>query len=466
MPGSTSPQGQPDRFAALTPLAQWQLLESGFSELASPRLIRFVPALFIAAIPAVTFKPWGLAWLLAVAIGLAAGHPVAAAFDRRPANAERAPWLRRYRQVLAWQAACLGAGGFLTALLGALPACLLAATAIAFAVTEAGFDPFPSTATRQRMAILAAPLAAGAVLHAALLHGGPVFLAIAAAMIVWAAANALLAHATASRFEAITAALNKPPAAVLNGAVAESPGEQDFQKLLGRDQITGLPNRHSFMRLLALESERAALASSPLTLLVVDWIGHDEYAENHPESLVDSALTDLANCLRTTLRRRLDVLASLGKGKFALLLPSTDAFGGETVAKAVLAAVSPDEADEQPEDSQTAVKIGCATYRGKGSLAATDLLSFAEDALQNARKSMDRSIRHYDPIGKATRPPPFVGDRPKEDTRFLDAAQPLLLRSPPIVPKAIFPRKPMLVIENAADTQAQQEDMLQDQENP
>jgi diguanylate cyclase (GGDEF)-like protein len=466
MPGSTSPRGNADGFNALAPLAQWMLLESAYRELASPRATRFVPAIFLAAIPAVTGQLWGLAWLLAVMVGLAGGRPVAAAFDRRDANAERAPWVRRYCLVLVSQSACLGAGGLLAAVHGSLPACLLAATAIAFALTEAGVDPFPNEAIRLRIACLATPLAVGAALRAVLLQGGPSFVEMAAIVLVWAGGSTLLARAFASRLDVMAAALPQAPVPVLDSTVTASPGQQDFQRLLGRDQVTGLPNRHSFVRLLGLESERAVLASTPLTLLVVDWIGYAQDADRLPKALVESALNDLANCLRAVLRRRLDVLASLGNGKFALLLPATDAFGGDVVAKAALAAILPESNGGEAAESDGPIRIGCATYRGKGPLVATDLLEFADEALKNARNTQGHAIRHYDHTGKATRPPRFLGEQPKEETRYTDIVKPHLVRSDPTGQKAIFPHKPRLAIDATAAMQDQRAGVLQDQESP
>jgi len=466
MPGSISPRPSADGFTALAPLAQWMLLESAYKELAFPRPTRFVPALFVAAIPAVTGQFWALAWLLVVVTGLAAGRPAHAAFERRAANAERAPWVRRYRLLLVSQSACLSAGGLLAALHAPLPGCILAATAIAFKLTDIGLDPFLNDAVRVRSAILAAPLALGAVCRALMLHGGPGFLELAAIMAVWAAASTFLARGAGSRLDAMTAALHTPPVTVRNSAMAESPSEQDFQKLLGRDQTTGLPNRHSFVRLLALESERAVLASTPVTLLLVDWIGHEDYVAEHPQALVDAALNDLSNCLRTALRRRLDVLASLGNGKFALLLPATDAFGGDIVAKTALEAVSPQDAGEPAEIAQHPIRIGCATYRGKGELAATELLEFAEEALKNARNTQGRAIRHYDPTGKATRPPPFMGERPKEEKWQMETARPHVLRPEPTVQVAMSPFKARPAIAAPAPKQDQPAGVLQDEETP
>jgi diguanylate cyclase (GGDEF)-like protein len=426
MQRSTLPSSSEDSLTALAPSAQWMVLESGYKELASPSLTRVVPALFIAAIAPVTGQLWSLGWLLAVMMSQAAGRWAGAAFDRRSANAEPSPWVRHYRLTVASQAVCLGAGGLFAAAHDSLHACLFAATAIGFALTQAGAEPLPGAAAAPRLAILAGPMVMAAALRATLLHGGPGFLELAAVIVVWAAASALLARATASRLGAIAVALQEAPATVLDRVVPASPSDKDFQKLFGRDPLTALPNRHSFLRLLALESERAVLATAPVSLLVLDWIGYEEYHARQPQAAVDAALIELTNCIRTALRRRLDLLASLGNGRFALLLPATDAFGGEVVAKAALAAISPDDTGASEGACQSAVMIGCATYRGKGALAATELLEFAEEALRNARKTSGQSIRHYNPADKATRPPPFKGKRSKEDTLYSESAKPRL----------------------------------------
>jgi diguanylate cyclase (GGDEF)-like protein len=460
MLGSISPRDRADGLTALAPLAKWMLLESAYGELAAPLITRFVPAVFIAAIPALTGQLWALAWLLAVLAGFALGRPAAAAFERQAATAERDAWVRRYRLVAAAQSACLGAGGLLAALDGSMPACLLAAAAIGFALCDVGSDPFASDAAHPRIALLTAPLVLGAVWRATQPQGGAFFLYLAGGMLVWAAGSALLSRGTASRLDAITAAMHKMPAPVAHGLRAQTPADQDFRRLLGRDQITGLPNRHSFMRLLALESERAVLAAAPLTLLLVAWIGHEEHVDDHLRAAADAALGDLAKCLSSTLRRRLDVIASLGYGNFGLLLPATDAYGGDAVAKTVVAAILRDHFGDEAAPAESPVKIGCATYRGKGPLAENDLLEFAEEALRHVRATPNQCIRHYDPTGKATRPPPFKGKRPKEETRFSDSAKPPRLRARPAAPKPVGARARAAAIEAPAAAQAQPDGVL------
>ncbi len=481
MQKSTFPASGRDGFAGLAPLAQWMLLESAYRELASPNLTRIVPALFIAAMAAVTGHPWSLGWSVAVVMGLAAGRWAAAAFDRRAATAEFAPWLRHYRRTVALQAVCLGAGGFFAAVHESLPACLLAAAAIGFALSQAGAEPSPGAPAAPRLAILAGPMALGGALRATLLGGGPGFAELTGVIVVWAIASVLLARATAFRLGAISAAVREPPAAVLDRVVPATPSEKNFQALFGRDQVTNLPNRPSFLRLLALESERAVLASTPATLLMLAWVGYEDYAARQPPAAVDAALIELATCIRTALRRRLDLLASMGDGKFAVLLPATDAFGGEVVAQAALAAISPgdrstgagaeavsrnalgaipsDEADGETGTPQSPVVIGCATYGGKGTLAATALLEFAEEALRDACNAPEQPIRHYNPTGKATRPAPFKGTKPTEATPYSDATKPRTVRHEPTGQRQ-FPRINPTVKQNPAGA------ILEDQKTP
>ena len=504
MPRSTLPTSGADSFAALPPLAQWMMLESAFKELARPPLTLAVPALLIAAIPLVTGQVWSLGWLLALAAALAAGRRAAAAYDRHSVSTESLRWVRLYQLVVASQAACLGAGGLFATIHDPLPACLLAAAAIGFTLAEAAIEPLPGLVPGIHIAILAAPLALGAALRATLLHEGAGFLVLTAVTAIWAGGCVLLAQTNRLRLHTIALALREPASAVLDHAVPASPSEKDFQKLFGRDQLTGLPNRHSFLRLLALESERAVLASAPVTLLIVAWVGHAEYADDRPE--VGMALVDLANCLRTALRRQFDLLASLGNGKFALLLPATDAFGGQAVAKAALAAISPEEGSGQHavdmvagvnqtglkmtgpaeighEDASQAksraettgvqaapshspVVIGCATYSGKGTLAPTELLEYAEEAWRNARNTKGQTIRHYDPTGKATRPPPFKGKPPKDELRFSRTPRPSLAQPGAGTKEAIAANNPLLRIEASTVKQDQPAGVLQNQETP
>ncbi len=201
----------------------------------------------------------------------------------------------------------------------------------------------------------------------------------------------------------------------------------DFQQVMGRDEVTGLPNRHRFEYLLTRQSALASEFEMPLSVLVIDWPA----CRDDATQLRDQQLTAIATRLRASVNRKYDVLGSLGHGRIAVLLPFTDAPGADRVARNLIhasedalraaqhhqpqASFEPPEKpfgragsapDGEPGDIVTesapaapaptgnAVVIGHASYCGKGPLNAAALLEAAEQAATYA------SAEGADPIAR------------------------------------------------------------------
>jgi len=208
-------------------------------------------------------------------------------------------------------------------------------------------------------------------------------------------------------------------------AAAEAVPKVDFQKTLGRDQVTGLPNRPCFAHLAAAQSQLAARLETRLSLVVLGW---DEYEHAHNEAARDAALAVFAARLREKLQRAHDMLGSLGDGLFAVLLPFTDGVGGETVARrlrlllaappqpTVPIAAEPSQGGTQGPPTVPEVvgppfiaprfSVGVATYCGKGPLADDALLAVAERAVAFARMSDGERLVRYDVASAADRQAP------------------------------------------------------------
>ena len=215
----------------------------------------------------------------------------------------------------------------------------------------------------------------------------------------------------------------------------------DFQRALGRDQLTGLPNRPCFSFLLAGQAALAAQFETELSILVLDWAGYGSAGADREAR--DQRFAALASRLRGALQRKHDVLGSLGDGRLAAMLVFTDAAGADRVARNLQRAagdiLSTDAASPTPHhpmDSATPVKIfgqfstagdadlvlaeraepadmdaaldigilniGLATYCGKGRLDHDALLRAAEQAAVFASLNGGDHISRFEHDGRAT----------------------------------------------------------------
>lgn len=130
----------------------------------------------------------------------------------------------------------------------------------------------------------------------------------------------------------------------------------ELERLAATDPATGLPNRLSFMDDLTRALATAARYREPLTLLVVELADPDGDERAAGEALL-------------RLVRITDIVSRVAPGRFAIILPRTDATGGALVATRV-------EALEAHPST-----IGNVTFSGEPVVDAATLLARAEDAL-------------------------------------------------------------------------------------
>ena len=403
-----------------TPVAQWRLLEAAFGHQSSPRPADYGPIAGGLAAYGVSPQSWCLAWVLAALASLLVAQRVAAAFRERGAGEPALVWARRYDAMVTAQAALLGAGGFGAAAHADAAAAMPILLSLGCAAAQAGTGAVLAAPASRQAALLLGPLALGGMLA-----GSPAFFTLGLVAALQAAMGAALAQEGGARAlaaaEAAAALAHEP----LAGHTALPKAAADFQKLLGRDQATGLPNKHSFMHLLAQESARAFRAETALSLLLVAWDDHGAVASRLEAAAMDARIAGIARRMRGTLHRQQDILASLGGGRFAVVLPFTDAFGAKTVAENLQAALRAPvlDADGSEAGASVAISIGAATYCGKGLLPETQLLHFAEEALSAARRTGGDRITRYDPMIDALRPAAYAGAKPQAATPGLATAK-------------------------------------------
>jgi diguanylate cyclase (GGDEF)-like protein len=400
-------------------LAQWQLVEAAFGALRTPPVAIYAPVAGGLAAFGLFGQIWCLAWVVSALLATVLCQRAAVAFDGRTAALPPSHWARFFRGCLWAQAIVLGAGGAGAALSGNPAVALIIAFPLSFAAARGGATAALAGPARGQALLILAPLAI-----ASLTAGSPTFLALSALAALQAGMAAALAETSAGQAQAAAEAAAALAHEPVNGTVALPKAAADFQKLLGRDQTTGLPNKHSFMHLLAQESTRAYRAETALSLLLIAWDDYDAAAKSSNQEALDQLIAGIARRLRGTLHRQQDLLASLGGGRFAAVLPFTDAFGAKTVAENLQAALRTPmlEGDGQDNAATAAISIGAATYCGKGLLPEAQLLQYAEEALAAARKTGGDKITRYDPMVATLRPPPYAAPAPAAEQAAVNLA--------------------------------------------
>jgi diguanylate cyclase (GGDEF)-like protein len=165
------------------------------------------------------------------------------------------------------------------------------------------------------------------------------------------------------------------------------------------DFLTGATTRRQLEKALTQEWLRAHRSASPLAVLIADIEGFTAYNAEFGEEKGDSCLKAVADVLRAAARRPNDVLGRYAGGKFAVLLPDTDARGAGTVAQRAIAAVADLQILLSATGRHDRVKLsiggGCrdatrsTAWKDASGAVPNDLISAAEKALRGARRCGD-----------------------------------------------------------------------------
>ena len=205
------------------------------------------------------------------------------------------------------------------------------------------------------------------------------------------------------------------PVSVPAPAAPPAPSRPDFQQALGRDAVTGLPNRACFTYLLGRQCEMAGLLETRLCVLSVRWDGWARKAASLDQAARATSLANAAARLRGGMNRTYDVIGTLADGHFAVMLPFTDGAGANAVARNLQHLFSPAAAPGAAPDAppgqlclavdqaeaarvEGGLSIGVAAYGGKGKACELTLLQAAEEASEMAQlDGGDKIIRRDTP---------------------------------------------------------------------
>ncbi|RME32407.1 MAG: diguanylate cyclase [Gammaproteobacteria bacterium] len=171
-----------------------------------------------------------------------------------------------------------------------------------------------------------------------------------------------------------------------NRTLAEA--RDQLQTLADTDELTGLPNRRRFVRLLAIEWQRAQRRQHALGCLMIDIDHFKGYNDRYGHPAGDECLRQVARILRRGLYRPGDLIARYGGEEFVALLPETPAGGAREVAERLRRAV---EQAAIPHLGSPAgvvtLSIGVAAALPQPGSPAEALVASADEALYRAKDS-------------------------------------------------------------------------------
>jgi diguanylate cyclase (GGDEF)-like protein/PAS domain S-box-containing protein len=161
--------------------------------------------------------------------------------------------------------------------------------------------------------------------------------------------------------------------------------EDDLRRLADHDPLTGLRNRRLFEHDLKLQVARSERYGETAGLLVVGLDSFRRLTDSHGQKIGDELLKALARALTRRLRQT-DLVARLGAGEFAVLLPHIDAEGITVVAEGLARVIPAYTIDTGAAVLHLSASIGSAVI-DRRTVSAEQALAEAVRAVQMAKYS-------------------------------------------------------------------------------
>ncbi len=151
------------------------------------------------------------------------------------------------------------------------------------------------------------------------------------------------------------------------------------------DGLTNVNNRRYFDKQLKSEWRRSYREKTPLSVLMLDLDHFKGVNDKYGHPFGDTCLKTVAREIKATLKRPGDLLARYGGEEFAVILPATPSAGAVHVAEEIRKSVESVEIKHNGISARVTLSLGIATAVSTSNDGMESLLSFADEALYQAK---------------------------------------------------------------------------------
>ncbi len=178
---------------------------------------------------------------------------------------------------------------------------------------------------------------------------------------------------------------------------------RDLEALSVTDDLTALLNHRALQHRLKDEFARAQRYNEPLSVLMIDIDQFKEINDKYGHLFGDRVLTDVAGILQKSVRE-IDICARYGGDEFMVVLPQTHFSGSLTVADRIWRSVAAHELEENKAVVRITVSVGISFFPNKNVATVEQLISFADQALYQAKREGRNRICLHQHLNYVYRP--------------------------------------------------------------
>jgi diguanylate cyclase (GGDEF)-like protein len=163
------------------------------------------------------------------------------------------------------------------------------------------------------------------------------------------------------------------------------------------DDLTGIPNRRSFLDRMLTEFNRSRRNKYSLSVIMIDIDHFKSYNDTYGHECGDECLREVALAIQKTLKRPSDFCARYGGEEFIIVLPDTTQEGAMFIAEAIRTAVK-DLGIPHEKSSSTgmvSISLGVATADNNVSISYEDLIRQSDKALYLAKENGRNRVEVY-----------------------------------------------------------------------
>ncbi len=166
----------------------------------------------------------------------------------------------------------------------------------------------------------------------------------------------------------------------------------EFYNMANFDAVTGIYNKHVFLRRLEEEFSHAKRTSHPLSLLMIDIDFFKKVNDTYGHLAGDFVLSHIVKRIGETIRNE-DILARYGGEEFVVILRGIEKDGAVLLAERIRLSIEKNPLQFEGHTITSTISIGVSTLKGANFDSPKALLDAADQQLYAAKEGGRNQVR-------------------------------------------------------------------------